>query len=96
MSLYFSIAKWNSYFEPMIYIQDNNKQSLQVIIRSITASLDTSMTELMDPEMLNEVMQQQQLLKYAVVIVAALPLMLLYPFIQRYLISGTMVGAVKE
>ena len=96
MALYFSIAKWNAYFEPMIYIQDNNKQTLQVIIRSITAALDSSMTDALDPDALDRVMQQQQLLKYAVVIVAALPLMLMYPFIQRYLISGVMVGAVKE
>ncbi len=96
MALYFSIAKWNEYLNPMIYIQSRSKQTLQVLVRDITASLDSSVAETMDPDMVSALEQRKQLLKFAVVIVTALPLMLLYPLVQRYLISGMMVGAVKE
>lgn len=96
LALYFSIAKWNEYLNPMIYIQSRSKQTLQVLVRDITANLDNGMAETMDPETVSELQQRKQLLKFAVVIVTALPLMLLYPLVQRYLISGMMVGAVKE
>lgn len=96
ISLYAVVAKWNAYMGPMIYIRDNSKQVLQVIIKSITANLDTTAMEQMTPEEVDEVMARKQLLKFATVIAAALPLMLLYPFMQRYLISGMTIGAVKE
>ncbi len=96
MSLYFSVSHWNSYLIPMIYIQDTKKQSLQVLIRSVTAALDNTAMENMDPAEISKLQEEKQLLKYAVVVVSALPLMLLYPFVQRYLINGVMVGAVKE
>ena len=96
LALFFAISKWNSYFEPMLYIQDTKIQSLQVIIRSITANLDSSVVESLDPGAVSIIMQRQQLMKYAVVVVSVIPLMLLYPFIQRYFITGIMVGSVKE
>ncbi len=96
MSLYFAVPHWNSYLQPMIYIQDTRKQSLQVLIRSVTAALDNTAMENMDPSEISKIQEERQLLKYAVVVVSALPLMLLYPFVQRYLINGVMVGAVKE
>ncbi len=96
MALYFSVGHWNSYLTPMIYIQDTKKQSLQVLIRSVTAALDNTAMENMDPSEISKIQAERQLLKYAVVVVSALPLMLLYPFVQRFLINGVMVGAVKE
>jgi len=80
----------------MIYIQDTKKQSLQVLIRSVTAALDNTAMENMDPTEISKIQAERQLLKYAVVVVSALPLMLLYPFVQKFLINGVMVGAVKE
>lgn len=96
LSLYFAIGKWNDYMGPMLYIQDPDKQTLQVKIKAITASLDSSMAETMDADQITEAMQRTQLLKYSVVVVSALPLMLLYPFVQKFLIGGMMVGSVKE
>lgn len=96
ISLYCVVSKWNAYLQPMIYIRDSKKQVLQVIIRSITAVLDSTMIESMSPEEVSEETKKIQLLKFSTVVVAAIPLMLLYPFMQRYLISGMMVGAVKE
>lgn len=94
--LYFGINKWNNYTEPMIYIQDAEKQSLQVIIRNITKGLDESIIENTDPELVEAITMRNQLLKYAVLVVASIPLLLLYPVVQRYLIGGVMIGSVKE
>ena len=96
LSLYFAIGKWNDYMGPMLYIQDPNKQTLQVKIKAITATLDSSMADQLDADQINEAMQRTQLLKYSVVVVSALPLILLYPFVQKFLIGGMMVGSVKE
>lgn len=94
--LYFGIGKWNDYTEPMIYIQDANKQSLQVIIRNITRGLSEEQMEMLEPDKLAELTIRNQLLKYAVLVVASIPLLLLYPVVQRYLIGGVMIGSVKE
>jgi len=94
--LYFGIGKWNDYTEPMIYIQDVNKQSLQVIIRNITKGLSEEQIDMMNPEQVAAATMRNQLLKYAVLVVASIPLLILYPVVQRYLIGGVMVGSVKE
>ena len=94
--LYFGIGKWNDYTEPMIYIQDVKKQSLQVLIRNITKGLSEEQMDLMEPEEVAELTMRNNLLKYAVLVVASIPLLLLYPVVQRYLIGGVMIGSVKE
>lgn len=96
LALFYALGRWNAYFAPMIYIQDNSLQTLQVIIRSITANLDAGMVESMNPDEVSQILQQKQLLKYAVVVVSIIPMLLLYPFIQKYFVSGIMLGAVKE
>ena len=96
MGLYFAIPKWNDYMTGMIYIQDMEKQTLQYVIKSITESTANVDPTIMDPEDLTEQDMKQGILKYSVIIVAALPLYILYPAVQKYLISGVMVGSVKE
>lgn len=95
LALFFALSRWNDYFNALIYLQDDNLQTLQVIIRSITAKLDTSMVESIDPGKVSAIIQKKQLLKYAVVVVSIAPMLLLYPVIQRYFVTGIMLGAVK-
>lgn len=79
----------------MIYISNEKIQVLQVIIKQITANISAALAESMtDAEMIRQV-QEKQLLKYAVVVVSVVPMVLLYPFVQRYLIQDIMIGAVK-
>lgn len=96
MVLNFALGHWNKYFDAMIYISNDNIQTLQVFIKRITmqatSSLDGGMT---NAEALVEQIRQKQLLKYAVVIVSTVPMILLYPFIQKYFVQGIMMGAVK-
>jgi len=96
LTLYYAISKWNDYMTGVMFIQDMKKQTLQVIIRQLTAEIDSSAVEMLNPDLVKEMMARQQLLKFSVVIVGAVPLMLLYPLVQKFLIGGMMVGAVKE
>ena len=95
MALYYGLAHWNAYFEPMIYVQNEGIQTLQVIIKSVTATPDYTTTESLSAEQLAELIRTKSLVKYTIVIVASLPMLLLYPFVQRFFIQGVMIGAVK-
>ena len=93
--IYNMLQHWNAYLEPQMYIYSPNLYTLQQVIQSITANLDGGLVENLSGEELNEILQRKQLLKYSVVAVSCLPLVLIYPFIQRFFIKGVMVGAVK-
>lgn len=95
MVLYYALGHWNAYFNAMIYISDENLQTLQVIMRSITATISYTQQEMMSAEELVELVRTKSLIKYALVIVASLPVLILYPFVQRFFIQGVMIGAVK-
>ena len=91
--LYYAVEKWNSWFHAMMFIQDRVKYPLQLVLRGILLSNDTSaMTggvSTVDQEAIGES------IKYGVIIVATLPVLLVYPFLQKYFVKGVMVGAVK-
>ena len=95
ITLYNIQGHWNAYLGAQMYIQSPNLQTLQVIIKNITATLDTGLVEEMSTQELIEVVQKKQLMKYAVVVVAIVPLAIIYPFVQRYFVKGVMVGAIK-
>ncbi len=93
MALYYSVSHWNAYFNAMIYINDPKKQTLQVILREILILNSTEeMTEGMAK---TEAMYLAEQLKYGLIVVASLPLMIAYPFVQKYFVKGVMIGAVK-
>lgn len=97
MVLNFALGHWNSYFNAMIYISDDNIQTLQVFIKRITTSATATLEagSGVEIEQVIESVRKTQLLKYAIVVVSSLPMILLYPFIQKYFIQGIMIGAVK-
>lgn len=94
MILFYSVGHWNAYFDALIYLTDREKFPLQLILREIL--IQNSMDEMAGSgeSMAQQVMYAQSI-KYAVVIVANLPVLLLYPFLQKYFVQGIMVGAVK-
>ena len=98
LTLYFAIPKWNDYMSGLLYLNDAKKQTLQYIIKQLTSTDATSgvVDNLADPDELREAEIKAGIMKYTVIIVGALPLYILYPAVQRYLIGGMMVGAVKE
>ncbi|MBD2844159.1 carbohydrate ABC transporter permease [Paenibacillus sp. IB182496] len=93
--LYYALGHWNDYFTPLIYIRTPDLQPLTIVIAQMAATLDTTLLEVMPSEEAYQLLMENSLMKYAVVFVGALPMIILYPFLQRYLIQGVMLGAVK-
>lgn len=96
MTLFYAFAKWNSWFEPMLYLRDRKLFPLQTILRELLITND--MRQVSDPEMLRDVSTtdlNKELVQYATVIVATVPMLMIYPFLQKYFTKGVMIGAVK-
>lgn len=95
LTMFYAVGHWNSYFNAMIYLQDSKKFTLQVVLRNILIANQ------IDNEMMKDIdaMQKQeglaQLLKYSLIVVASVPMLLLYPFIQKHFVKGIMIGALK-
>lgn len=89
--LYYAVGHWNSWFNAMIYIRDADKMPLQMFLRDI---LTRSQLGAMAGQM--EVEDVGQTIKYATIIVSTVPILCVYPFIQKHFVKGVMVGAVKE
>lgn len=90
--LYYAVSHWNSWFNAMLFIRDRNHYPLQLILREILIQNDTtSMTAggAADEYLISETIQ------YATIVVATLPILAVYPFIQKYFVKGVMIGAVK-
>ncbi len=90
--LYYGVGYWNSWFSAMIYLKDRSLYPLQLVLREILISgSNTDMLSGADTEI-----QISETLKYAVIVVSTLPVLCIYPFLQRFFEKGIMVGAVKE
>ena len=92
--LLYAVGHWNSYFNAMLYINDNQLYPLQLVLRDILIQDDTAGMS-MDVTKQLEKQQTRYLLQYSTIVVGTVPVMLLYPLIQRYFVTGIMVGAVK-
>lgn len=89
--LYYAVGHWNSWFHAMIYLRDADKMPLQIFLRDIlTRSQLGAMTGQTDVEDVG------QTIKYATIIVSTVPILCIYPFIQKHFVKGVMIGAVKE
>ncbi len=89
------VGMWNSYFDAMIYINDSSKQPLQLVLRSILIQSQPESGMIADMQSTAERARLAELLKYATIIISSLPLLVMYPFFQKYFESGIMVGSVK-
>ena len=95
VGLYYAVAYWNNYTKGLYYIYDRKLLPLQNVLRDLLLSTELMSDLTSDPELAEQAYQQAQSMKYGVIIVAALPMMILYPFIQKYFVKGVMVGSVK-
>ena len=92
--LMYAVGQWNAYFDALIYLKSADKFPLQLILRSIIIQ-NNSGNSVMDAMKQVERQQLAELLKYALIVVATLPVLLIYPFVQRYFVQGMLVGSVK-
>ena len=95
MVLYFGVGHWNGYFNAMIYINEDAKQPLQVFLRRILvlAQISANMDEAGDYAA--HLADMEALIRYAVIVVSSAPLLILYPFLQKYFDKGVLIGSVK-
>ena len=93
ITLWVAVGQWNAWFDSMIYMQSSSKQVLQVIMRKIVLE---GTEEMMNPDALNEAMTvSTETIKATTVIVTTVPILIVYPFIQKYFVKGVMVGSLK-
>lgn len=99
LAVYYGVAKWNDYYTGLVYIRDRVKYPLQTILREILATLNVSLAdeviENMDIESLEQMYRIAEATKYCSIVIAALPVMLLYIFLQKYFEKGIMIGSLK-
>lgn len=92
--LLYAVGHWNSYFNALIYLNDNALYPLQLVLRDILIQDDTAGIS-MDVTKQLEQQRLRYLLQYSTIVVATVPVALLYPFVQKYFVSGIMIGAIK-
>lgn len=93
MILFYGVNHWNSWFQALIYIRTRSKYPLQIILREIL--LMNSAGSMSDTAAMNDQYMIGESIKYATIVVATLPILAVYPYIQKYFVKGIMVGAVK-
>lgn len=93
--LYQFVAQWNSYFDAMIYLDDANLQPLQLVLRSILIQNTPATGMIADIQSTAEMAKIAELLKYSTIVISSLPLLIMYPFFQKYFDRGVMVGSIK-
>lgn len=94
IALYIAVAQWNSYFNALVYIRNENLKPLQLVVRNILIT-NQSLVGAGDGLAAQEAMRLANLMKYAVIIITTVPIMCMYPFVQKYFSQGVMIGAIK-
>ena len=96
IGLYYGVNHWNSYFSALVYLPDKNKWPLQLFLRQILVNNDISAVDggASSDEMARRAMRAETI-KYSIVILASVPMLIIYPFVQRYFVKGVMIGSVK-
>lgn len=95
IAMYYAVAHWNSYFNAFLYLSDDSLYPLQLFLREILLNSQMDSSSITDPELIAAMQGVSDALKYVVIVVSTLPLMCIYPFVQKYFVKGVMIGAVK-
>lgn len=95
LALYAFVGQWNSYFDAMIYLDNPNLHPLQLVLRSILIQNQVDPGMISDQLAMAEMKRLSEIIKYAAIVVSSLPLIVMYPFFQKYFEKGVMVGSLK-
>ena len=95
MTLFYAVGHWNSYFSAMMYIDDPNLYPLQLVLREILVNNNIHVEDMIDPEEIERAEMLRESLKYSLIVVGSLPVLILYPFLQKYFVKGIMIGSIK-
>jgi putative aldouronate transport system permease protein len=92
--LMYAVGQWNAYFDALLYLKSASLQPLQLVLRSILI-LNTTTSGSMEASAMIERQQLADLLKYSLIVVGSLPVLIIYPFAQRYFVKGMLIGSIK-
>lgn len=97
LALYYGMGHWNGFFNALIYLYDSKLYPLQMFLRSILINntFSSDMLSTMDPEAIEHMMRIAEVMKYGIIVVATVPVLCIYPFVQKYFVKGVMIGAIK-
>ncbi|MDQ0430735.1 MULTISPECIES: carbohydrate ABC transporter permease [Caryophanaceae] len=95
LALYAFIGQWNSYFNAMIYLEDQSLYPLQLVLREILIQNEVQPGMIADQLARAEIQKIAEMIKYSSIVVSSLPLLIMYPFFQKYFEKGVMVGSLK-
>lgn len=95
LALYAFVGQWNSYFDAMIYLDNPNLHPLQLVLRSILIQNQVDPGMISDQLAMAEMKRLSEIIKYAAIVVSSLPLIIMYPFFQKYFEKGVMLGSLK-
>lgn len=99
MVLYYGVGHWNSYFSALLYLDDENKYPLQLVLRSIlvqnTNQLAQNAQTAAQQAAIEQKRQLTELMKYSLIIISSIPVLVMYPFVQKHFVKGVMIGSVK-
>jgi putative aldouronate transport system permease protein len=95
ITLYLAVWQWNSYFNALIYATNQNLKPLQLVLRELLVQGQSLSATDMEPDQVKYLMKISQLIKYGLIVLSTLPIICVYPFVQKYFVKGVMIGSVK-
>ncbi|MGL4344201.1 MAG: carbohydrate ABC transporter permease [Cellulosilyticaceae bacterium] len=95
LAMFYAIGFWNSYFGPMIYLSDKTLFPLQIVLKNILVSNSFDGNMMANVDVMEKQRGLQELIKYSIIVVSSLPMLIIYPFVQKHFVKGVMIGAVK-
>ena len=95
VALQYAVGHWNSYFNAMIYLQDNQLYPLQIFLREILIMSQMDASDFVDDETSVAIQGMADLIKYALIVVSTAPILCIYPALQKYFVKGIMIGSLK-
>jgi multiple sugar transport system permease protein/putative aldouronate transport system permease protein len=93
--LFYAVGHWNQYFNALIYLSKEELYPLQIILRDILIQSQMDMNMVDDMKTMAAKQAMRELMKYALIVVASVPVLIIYPFVQKYFVRGIMLGAIK-
>ena len=93
--LFYGVTHWNSYFNALIYLYDRDLYPLTLFLREILTLGNIDPTTITDPELQVKMEEYASVIKYALIVVSMVPILLIYPFVQKHFVKGVMIGSVK-
>ena len=95
ITLYYLVGNWNDYFDPLIYLRKTELQPLQLILRGILGSTKVDTSQMTDPSAAAQLANAADTMKYALIVISTVPMLILYPFVQKFFDKGVMMGSLK-